>query len=83
MAFAQKPYPEAIDLLQQALSSDASLREAHYYLGLTLARVGRKEEADTQLQIATQLEHDEVEHRRKVIRIQDDAAKGPSISRPT
>lgn len=64
VAFEQKRYPEAIDLLKKALAGDESLREAHYYLGLTFARVGRKEEAEAQLQIATRLEHDEAERRR-------------------
>jgi tetratricopeptide (TPR) repeat protein len=71
VAFEQKHYPEAIDLLQRAIASDDSLREAHYYLGLTFVRVGRKEEADNQLQIATRLEHDEAQQRRMVLRIQD------------
>jgi len=70
VAFEQKRYSDAIDLLQRALASDDSLREAHYYLGLTFVRVGRKEEADSQLQIATRLEHDEAQHRRTVLRIQ-------------
>ncbi len=71
VAFEQKRYSDAIDLLQRALAVDDSSREAHYYLGLTLVRVGRKEEADSQLQIATRLEHDETQHRRAVLRIQD------------
>jgi tetratricopeptide (TPR) repeat protein len=71
IAFEQKRYPDAIDLLHRALAIDDSLREAHYYLGLTFVRVGRKEEADSQLQIATRLEHDEAQHRRTVLRIQD------------
>jgi len=71
VAFEQKRYSDAIDLLQRAIASDDSLREAHYYLGLTFVRVGRKEEADSQLQIATRLEHDEAQHRRTVLRIQD------------
>jgi tetratricopeptide (TPR) repeat protein len=71
VAFEQKRYPDAIDLLQRAIAIDDSLREAHYYLGLTFVRVGRKEEADSQLQIATRLEHDEAQHRRTVLRIQD------------
>ena len=71
VAFEQKRYPDAIDLLQRALAMDDSLREAHYYLGLTFARAGRKEEAESQLQIATRLEHDEAQHRRTVLRIQD------------
>ena len=71
VAFEQKHYSDAIDLLQRAIASDDSLREAHYYLGLTFARVGRKEEADSQLEIATRLEHDEALQRRTVLRIQD------------
>jgi tetratricopeptide (TPR) repeat protein len=71
VAFEQKRYSEAIDFLQRAIAGDDLLREAHYYLGLTFARIGRKEDADHQLQIATQLEHDEAQHRRTVLRIQD------------
>jgi tetratricopeptide (TPR) repeat protein len=71
VAFEQKHYSDAIDLLQRAIASDDSLREAHYYLGLTFVRVGRKKEADAQLQIATRLEHEEARQRRMVLRIQD------------
>jgi tetratricopeptide (TPR) repeat protein len=71
VAFEQKRYSDAIDLLQRALAIDDSSREAHYYLGLTFGRVGRKEEADSQLEIATRLEHDETQHRRTVLRIQE------------
>jgi tetratricopeptide (TPR) repeat protein len=82
VAFEQKRYPEAIDLLQRAIDSDGSSREAHYYLGLTFARVGRKEEAEAQLQIATRLEHDEAEQRRTLFRIQDGAVIDPHNLQP-
>jgi tetratricopeptide (TPR) repeat protein len=82
VAFEQKHYPEAMDLLQRAIANDGSSREAHYYLGLTFARTGRKQEADNQLQIATQLEHEEVEHRRTVFRILDPAVGGAQGSQP-
>jgi tetratricopeptide (TPR) repeat protein len=78
VAFEQKRYLDAIDLLQRAIASDDSLREAHYYLGLTFVRVGRKEEADNQLQIATRLEHDEAQRRRTVLRIQDAESADPN-----
>lgn len=71
VAFEQKRYADAIDLLQRAIASDDSLREAHYYLGLTFARVGRQEEANSQLEIATRLEHDEAQQRRTGLRIRD------------
>ncbi len=75
IAFEQKRYSDAIAMLQRAIAGDGSLREAHYYLGLTFARVGRKDEADSQLDTATRLEHDEAQHRRTV-RIQDGESGG-------
>ena len=82
VAFEQKRYADAMDLLQEAIASDESLREAHYYLGLTFARMGRKEDADAQLQIATRLEHEESEQRRTLFRIQDGAVLDPHNSQP-
>jgi tetratricopeptide (TPR) repeat protein len=84
VAFEQKHYAEAIPLLQRAIVSDNTMREAHYYLGLTFARMGRKQESDEQLEIATDLEHDEAEHRRTVWRISDPGppdAQGSSIQK--
>ena len=71
VAFEQKHYTEAVLLLQQAIVTDSTMREAHYYLGLTFARLGRKPESEEQLEIATRLEHDEAEQRRIVWRISD------------
>ncbi len=82
VAFEQKRYADAIDLLQRAIARDDSLREAHYYLGLTFVRVGRKEEAEGQLQIATRLEHDEAQHRRTVSQIQDADGEGEHNLKP-
>lgn len=82
VAFEQKRYSEAVELLQRAIANDDSLREAHYYLGLTLARMGHKQESDEQLLIATRLEHDEAEQRRTVFRIGDPAAGDARGSQP-
>ncbi|MGA9356444.1 MAG: tetratricopeptide repeat protein [Terriglobales bacterium] len=79
VAFEQKRYSDAIDLLQRALATDDSLREAHYYLGLTFVRVGRKQEADDQLRIATRLEHDDAQRRRTVLRVQDADGRDPNL----
>ena len=73
--FEQKDYPEAVSMLQKAVAGDASLREAHYYLGLTLARLGRKQESTEQLEIATRLEHEQAEHRRTILRIVEPGAQ--------
>jgi tetratricopeptide (TPR) repeat protein len=71
VAFERKHYAEAMPLLQQAIVNDRSMREAHYYLGLTFARMGRKQDSEEQLGIAARLEHEEAEHRRIVFRISD------------
>jgi tetratricopeptide (TPR) repeat protein len=71
VAFEKKHYSDAIDLLKRATTIDDSLREAHYYLGLTFVRIGRKAEGEDQLQIASRLEHDEAQQRRTVLRMQD------------
>jgi tetratricopeptide (TPR) repeat protein len=62
--FEQKHYAEAADLLQRAISNDDSLREAHYYLGLTYARMGRKPQSDQELQRASQLNQQQAEKQR-------------------
>jgi tetratricopeptide (TPR) repeat protein len=69
LEFEQKHYPEAISLLQQAVSQDDSIQEAHYYLGLTLARLGRKQESSEQLEIAARLEEERKERGRHVLRL--------------
>ncbi len=61
--FERKHYNEALALLQNALASDDSLRVAHYYLGLTYARLDREAESERELTKATHLEHQEVERR--------------------
>jgi tetratricopeptide (TPR) repeat protein len=82
VAFEQRHYAEAVDLFQRAIANDNSLREAHYYLGLTFARLGRKQESDHELEIATHLEHDDVERRRTVFRIPDPATGDERGSQP-
>jgi tetratricopeptide (TPR) repeat protein len=62
--FMQKHYTRAAELLQSAVANDDSLREAHYYLGLTYSRIGRKAESNLELQRATQLEREDVEKRK-------------------
>jgi tetratricopeptide (TPR) repeat protein len=78
IAFEQKHYAQAISLLQQAIADDSSIREAHYYLGLTFARVGRKQESETQLGFAIKLEQEESQHRRTEFRISDPGPYGGS-----
>lgn len=69
IAYQRKSYEQAAEFLRRAIASDASLREAHYYLGLDLARLNQKEESAKELEIATQLEHAEVEQHQHALRI--------------
>ena len=55
----------------------ASIREAHYYLGLTLARMGHKSEAEQQFEIATRLEHEETDRRRTLLILNPALAAAP------
>jgi tetratricopeptide (TPR) repeat protein len=67
--FEKKQYEKAIENLQRALAINSSLRQAHYYLGLAYARTGKKEDSEKELGIASQLEHEELERHRGVLRI--------------
>jgi len=69
LKFQQKDYIQARDDLEKAVAANIALREAHYYLGMTYARLNRKEDSDKELAIATQLEHQEVERHQNQLRI--------------
>lgn len=58
-------------MFTKAIGANARMREAHYYLGLTDARLGRKADSDRELAIASQIEHAEVERHQNVLRILD------------
>lgn len=53
--FREKKYPQAVEALEQAISVHDSYQTSHYYLGLALARVGRKDESAQQLALAAQM----------------------------
>jgi tetratricopeptide (TPR) repeat protein len=78
LRFQQKNYSQALELLEKSVGADASLREAHYYLGMTYARMNRKEDSDKELAIATRLEHEEVERHQNVLKIIDPNQAPPS-----
>src|ERR1700728_2095465 len=53
--FRQKRYPEALDYRRRAVAAAPNYQPGHYYLGLTLSRLGQKEEADRELLTAQKL----------------------------
>lgn len=80
--FEQKHYSDAIDLLQRAIASDDELGVAHYYLGLTYSRIGRKAESDQELQKATELGHQEAEKQRTIFKMLDSGTASHSDTQP-
>jgi tetratricopeptide (TPR) repeat protein len=67
--FEKKNYAAAAELLRKAVSSAPGQRQSHYYLGLTYARLGKKQESEDELQTATRLEHEEAEKQRLGLKI--------------
>jgi len=53
--FRQKQYAQAEVFLERAVAAAPEYQTGHYYLGLTLARLGRKEDSERELALATKL----------------------------
>ena len=57
--FRQKQYDQAKDFLERAIVAAPEYPPCHLYLGRTLARLGRKEDAERELAIAAKLADEE------------------------
>jgi Flp pilus assembly protein TadD len=55
LAYRAKAYAQADTYLQQAVTAAPQYQTAHYYRGLTLARMGRIEESKAELAVASEL----------------------------
>ena len=53
--FKQKKYDQARESLERAVAASPNYAPSHYYLGLTLARLGRKEDSARELDRANQI----------------------------
>lgn len=53
--FKQKQYAQAEEFLERAVAAAPEYQKGHYYLGLALARLGRKEDSERELALATKL----------------------------
>jgi tetratricopeptide (TPR) repeat protein len=62
LEYRRKQYDKAVAELNLAVQSAPNYQKAHYYLGLALAKTGRKADADREFAIATRLA-DEENHR--------------------
>ena len=57
--FKQKQYEQAMGFLQRAVQAAPDYQPGHYYLGLTLARMGRDADSKKELEIASRLADEE------------------------
>lgn len=62
LAYRQKDFAVARTQLTEAITSSPDYQPAHYYLGLTLARLGETEASTRELKIATDLAHSQDPH---------------------
>jgi tetratricopeptide (TPR) repeat protein len=53
--FKEKKYEKALEYLQHAIAAASDHQTGHYYLGLTLGRLGKPEESQHELEIAKNL----------------------------
>lgn len=65
----RKQYQSAADFLDRAVAANPNLRQAHYYLGLTYARLQRTEDSKKELNLASKLEHQELEKERVFLKL--------------
>ena len=56
ISFRRKEYAQAEQWLGQAVNAAPEYAQAHYYRGLALARLGRKDESELELRHATELD---------------------------
>jgi tetratricopeptide (TPR) repeat protein len=67
--FKQKEYEKAADFLAKATTAAPEYQPGHYYLGLTLARLGKKDESDRELAVAARLAEEDNKHASNRLRL--------------
>jgi Flp pilus assembly protein TadD len=69
--FGEKNYEQAVSDLRASIAVDSSQREPHYYLGLSYARLGKKDDSARELQIAGDREREDAERHRVFLKLLD------------
>jgi Flp pilus assembly protein TadD len=59
IAFRTRDYAQAEQYLARAEKTAPDYQPAHYYRGLTLARIGQKDESQRELQVAAELDREQ------------------------
>ncbi len=67
--FQRKDYSAAAESLSAAIAADPAIREGHYYLGLTYARLGKSRDSAEQLEIASRLEREDLDRHRIILKL--------------
>lgn len=67
--FQRKEYVLAADTLRAAVAADTSIPQAHYYLALSCARLGRSKESAEQMETATRLDREDLDRHRIVLKL--------------
>ncbi len=75
--FHLKQYDKAVDALRKAVAAAPDYQPAHYYLGLSLARVGQKEESARELARAASMADEQSRQGAQRLRLQGQAAAAP------
>lgn len=71
--YRQKQYEKALPYLEQAINAAPEYGSGHYYLGLCLARMGRKADSDRELAIASKLAEQQNKETANRLRLNDPA----------
>jgi tetratricopeptide (TPR) repeat protein len=80
--FNRKQYELALNYLERAIAVEPSLAKAHYHLGLTHARLGNKQAATTELELAARLEQEQKAKRRVILRLLENESQGRQSQNP-
>lgn len=75
--YKRKLYSKALAPLQKAVAAEGTYQPGHYYLGLTLQRLGRKDEASKELAEATRLAAIDNKQSAQRLRIHDEDDSSP------
>jgi tetratricopeptide (TPR) repeat protein len=73
--FKTRQYAQAEAFLERAVAAAPEYQAGHYYLGLTLARLGRAEESRRELDLATRLADEESKRERTPLGLYPQAAQ--------
>jgi Tfp pilus assembly protein PilF len=59
LLYREKDYAKAVEYLSAAVAGSPEYQPAHYYYGLALGRLGRKDESEAELKRAVELAHEQ------------------------